>query len=433
MSGELIEQNIAGPAADLDFADARAGTGAFHPVLYVCGINHERAPLALRERFALSPERCAQVLQRIREDGLAEEALVLSTCNRTELYVFGPQPEIFAERLHTFFLSLSNEPIEEHRALPLYEYDGVEAVRHFFAVNSGLDSLILGENEIKAQVRQAYDLSVKESMAGRNLHRLVDRAFRCSKRIRTETELNTGTLCYGRASVMQAESVLGELEGKICVVIGAGKVGRAAAVALNEHRPAKLYIINRTPERAREIAEGLNAEIVPIHQMAPAMREADMIVGAAFAPNFLVTRDMFERVRGQCADVRKVCLIDTAVPRILDQEIRSLPGVALYDIGDLEQVVAANRQKRVEAAQKAWVLVEEEVEKFQEKLQVSSLGPLIERLKSRFDAICNEEQSAMEGCPEQLAAKFQTSQRRLKQRLLHEAIAELKSIHAEGS
>lgn len=403
------------------------------PVLYVCGVNHERASLALRERFALGAERCAETLRRIRAEELGEEALVLSTCNRTEVYLFGPQPEVFAERLKDFFLSLASGPIEEHGPLPLYQYDGLEAVRHFFAVNSGLDSMILGENEIKAQVRQAFDLSLSSEMAGRNLRRLVDRAFRCSKRIRTETDLNTGTLGFGKAAAMQAEQTLGGIEGRVCVVIGAGKVGRAAAIAINEGKPSRLVIINRTPERAKEVAEGLNAEIVPITGMAPIMRDAEIIIGAAFAPNFLVTREMFERVRGTCSPDRKVCLIDTAVPRILDHEIRNVPGVSLFDLGDLEAVVAANRRKRMDAAQKAWQLVEEEVEKFHDKLQVSSLGPMIERLKNRFDEIYVEEQEGLRDCPENLLPRIQSSQRRLKQRLLHEAIAELKNVHIEGS
>lgn len=405
---------------------------AAHPKLFVCGVNHERAELAIREKFALNGEQCRQALDRIREDGLASEAMVLSTCNRTEIYAFCPWEDSYAERLQSFFISLGGQEIEPHHIPPLYNYDGLEAVRHLFAVNAGLNSMILGENEIKSQIRQAFEISNTAKMAGQNLHRLIQRANRCSKRIRTQTELNAGTLCFGRASIMRAEEVLGTIEGKVCIVIGAGKVGRTAAIALAEKRPARLIIVNRTRDRAMEVARDIDAEILPITQMLPAIREADLILGAAFAPNFLVTRQMFEQVRGEAPSDHKVCLIDAAVPRILDEKIGMLPGVTLLDIGDLEGIIAANREKRTIAAQKAWELVEEEVEKFRGRLQTRNFGPMIEGLKRSFDGLFAEMADELdeEDMPEGLRRKMRHSHHRLKQRLLHKAIGEMKALQS---
>ena len=403
------------------------------PTLYVCGMNHERTSLSLRERFALNHEQCILTLERIRDEGLAEEAMVLSTCNRTEICVFGPPEENFDQRLRDFFLSLAGDEIDRERIPPLYDYDGLEAARHFFAVNAGLNSMILGETEIKSQIKDSFGLSKACEMAGPNLHRLIEWSNRCSKRIRTETDLNTGTLSFAKASVLRAEEVLGTIEGKACVVIGAGKVGRVAAQALAERNPSRLSIVNRTVERAQEVAQGLKAEAVAISEMFPIMREADLILGAAFAPNFLVTRQMFEHVRGEGSKDKKVCLIDAAVPRILDQEIGEIEGVTRLDISDLEEIIAENRAKRTAAAQRAWVLVEDEVEKYHVRVHTANLSPIIERLKDRFDAILAEiEEDADADLPESIREKVRSSRRKMKQRLLHEAIRHIKTLHLGG-
>lgn len=399
--------------------------------VFVCGINHERAELSLRERFALSPERCAETLIHIRETGLAEEALVLSTCNRTEIYIIAPMEETLGVRLREFFLRLAG-PAAGHHAIPLYNYDGLEATRHFFAVNAGLNSMILGENEIRSQARASFEMSLQQGMAGSNLHRLVKWANRCAKRIKTETELNTGTLSFGKVSVLRAEEVLGTLTGKVCVVIGAGKVGRVAAESLAERHPAQLVIVNRTIERAAEVARGLAADVAQIGDIPALMQEADLVIGAAFAPNFLVTRSMFEAARGAATEDRRVCLVDAAVPRILDKAIGDLPGVTLLDVGDLEDIIAANRDRRLAASQRAWEIVEEEMEKFHGRLKQTNLGPVIARLRDRFDHIFADALRPLDTHhPEEMRARYQDVQRRLKQRLLHEAINEIKRLHRD--
>lgn len=399
--------------------------------VYVCGINHERAELSLRERFALGPERCVQTLAELRELGLANEALVLSTCNRTEIYVIAPLQELLGQRLRDFFLHLAG-PDHKHHSVPLYNYDGLEATRHFFAVNAGLNSMILGENEIKAQARAAFQMSVDHGMAGPNLHRLIKWANRCSKRIRSETELNTGTLSFGKVSVLRAEEVLGSLSNKVCVVIGAGKVGRVAAEALSERKPAQLVIVNRTLERASDVARGLAADVAQIGDIPALMQEADLVIGAAFAPNFLVTRPMFEAARGFASEDRRVCLIDAAVPRILDKAIGELPGVTLLDVGDLEDIIASNRDRRMAASQRAWEIVEEEMEKFYGRLRETNLGPIIARLRDRFDDIFAEAMGPLEANhPEAMRERYEHVQRKLKQKLLHEAIGEIKRLHKD--
>lgn len=400
--------------------------------VFICGINHERAELSLRERFALGPERCAETLVQLREAGLADEALVLSTCNRTEIYIIAPMEETLGVRLREFFLGLAGPTAQHHHGIPLYNYDGLEATRHYFAVNAGLNSMILGENEIRSQARAAFEMSLAHGMAGSNLHRLIKSANRCAKRIKTETDLNTGTLSFGKVSVLRAEEVLGSLAGKVCVVIGAGKVGRVAGEALAERHPAQLVIVNRTIERAAEVARGLAADVAQIGDIPALMQEADLVIGAAFAPNFLVTKGMFEAARGMATEDRRVCLIDAAVPRILDKAIGDLPGVTLLDVGDLEGIIALNRDRRLAASQRAWEIVEEEMEKFYGRMRQTHLGPVITRLRDRFDDIFAESMGPLDSHhPEEMRARYEDVQRKLKQRLLHEAINEIKRLHKD--
>jgi glutamyl-tRNA reductase len=205
------------------------------------------------------------------------------------------------------------------------------------------------------------------------------------------------------------------------MVIGAGKIGRSAAMALAERRPARLIVANRTPERAEEVARGLGAQVVSVAEMARVLPECDLALGAAFAPHFLVTRAMFEAVRAS-APARPVCLIDAAVPRILDRAIGELPGVTLFDLGDLEEIIARHRDRRAAAAQEAWAIVESEVEKYRRAVRSMELGPWIDLLRQRFDSAATEVESG---------ANSLDSDRRLKQRLLHEAIAVLKELHGD--
>lgn len=425
--------HVAGTSSDNDPDDASDAEPRLriHPTLHVCGLSHDRAPIELREKFALGPDRVVQTLRRLREEGRIREALVLSTCNRTEIYVFSPLEESFSAALEEFFMSLSSEPIGTHQ-VPLYSYESMEAVRHLLAVCSGLDSMILGENEIKAQVQQAFDVAKTEGLAGPNLHRLIEATHKTAKRIKTETDLNTGTLSVGRAAILETERRLGSLEGKVCVVIGAGKVGRVAAMAIAERKPSRLILINRTIERAQEVAEGLNAEILPIPRIAEALQQADMVLGAAFAPNFLVTKAMFEAVR-RGMPARPVILVDTAVPRILDQEIGVLDGVTLIDISHLETIVAENRARRLAAAQRGWLIIEDEMEKLRGRIKAGSIGPIVERLRAQFDLVFTEMEPEILGAStdENELRRLRDAQRRLKQKLLHTAISELKSLHVQ--
>jgi len=404
------------------------GNGGAHPprmALYVCGLNHRRAPIAVRERYALSPEQCGALLRQYVSQGLADQILILSTCNRTEFYAYSARPQ-FARELREAFLALGRENGDGDEP-PIDEYEGDAAVRHLFAVGSGLDSMILGENQIKQQLTQAYELCRAEAATGPDLNRLIEASHRAGKRIRTETDLNAGTLCMAKAAVLRGEQVLGGLEGKVCMVIGAGKIGQIAARPIAERHPARLWIVNRTVERAGAIAAELGAEAYGLDSLDCLLPEAQFILGAAYAPELILDRARYEHF---CAEGRpeRVCMVDAAVPRIIDPAIGELAGVELFDIEHMEEIVEENRQRRQEQASDAWVIVEEEVRKYLAAQHSATLGPVIQKLHAQVDEIFDEEREKLEVfCPPELIGKLKATHHRIKQRLMHEVIQEIKT------
>lgn len=410
----------------MDAMKSMAGALSTRQMLYVCGLSQSQAPMAIRERYALSPQECAEFLGQAPTQGLGRQLMVLSTCNRTEIYAFSNQTG-FALRLREAFLKIG-AGIGPQEIPPVYEFEGIDAVRHLFAVGAGLDSMILGENQIKAQIHQAFEIALQSGSSGPDLHRLVEATHRVGKQIRTTTELNVGTLCVGKASVLKGEHVLGSLHGKVCLVIGAGKVGQLAARAIAERHPARLWIVNRSIERGREVAEGVGAEAYGLESLTCLLPEAEFILGAAYAPELILSRMLYERFCPEGGRPARVCIVDAAMPRIIDPLLGELAGVQLFDIEHMEEIISENRRSRMVAAEEAWKVVETEVEKYRLALQVAELAPIIQGLHKHIDRIFTEEQAALaETCTPEIQKKLEAAHHRIKQRLMHEVILEMKS------
>lgn len=410
-----------------DAYSSMAGALSSRQMPYVCGLNHSAAPMAMRERYALLPEECGALVRELRERGLSEQAMVLSTCNRTEIYAFSNRTG-FALELREAFIKIGEGLQPDRDSPPVYEYEGIDAVRHLFAVGAGLDSMILGENQIKQQIQQAFEIARGAGGGGSDLHRLVEAAHRVGKQIRTQTDLNVGTLCTGKASVLKGEHVLGSLRGKVCLVIGAGKVGKMAARAIAERQPARLWIVNRTLEKAQEVAEGLGAEAYGLESLTCLLPEAEFILGAAYSPELILNRVLYERFCPEEKRPDRVCIVDAAVPRIIDPLLGELRGVQLFDIEHMEEIITENRHNRSVAAAAAWKIVEHEVEKYRLALQVAELAPIIGQLHKHVDRIFSEEQTALaEDCTPEMQKRVEATHHRIKQRLMHEVIAEMKN------
>lgn len=403
--------------------------------LYLCGVSHHATPIEIRERYSLAPEQVELFLKRLRAETGIEEAMMLSTCNRVEVYAFSDQPG-FEERLRERFLSIA--PSGEVLISPpgLYQHEEARAVRHLFAVESGLYSMILGENQIKQQVKQAMAISESLGMAGRYLHPLIRATHRTGKRVRNETALNTGSMGVSSACVMQGEKVLGTLAGKRCLIVGAGKIARIAARLIAERQPEALWIVNRTLERACELADPHGGEGFGLDKMDDLLPCADFVLAAAYSPLTIITRGHYERLLGLRSQSNAVCMIDAAVPRTIDPELGELPEIHLHDIEQLEEIVELNRNERATMAEVAWELVEEELDKYTRKVLLAQLGPSIEKLQEQFTLLFDEEtprllRQKIVDCS--TSADPAKALAQLKQNLLYQAIAEIKDGVSERS
>jgi len=393
------------------------------PTLHLCGIHHSTSPVAIRERYALAPDQVGAWMRRLREETGAQ-VLIVSTCNRMEIYAWGSGALGNELRAAMRRIGLAAGCAE---APELIERSGEEALRHLFRVVAGLDSMILGENQIKQQVREATEMSRAAGCLGSELNQAVEAAFRCGKRIRTETELNVGTLDVGKAAILKAEERLGGLTGRACMVIGAGKIGRTAARAIAERRPDRLWIVNRSLEHARAIAEELGGEAYGLEALGCLLPEAEFILGAAHTPELLFDAEDYEVAAPTGSRPERVCLVDVAVPRMLDPRLGELAGVELYGLEDMEEITAVNRRQREAAAEAAGAIVEEELRQWRRERAGGALGPAIEELKARLETIFAEEEAALaEALGEAPADRLTPALRKLRGRTLHAAIESLK-------
>jgi glutamyl-tRNA reductase len=336
--------------------------------LVLVGTSHHRAPVELRERVALDPARAGALAAAL------GEAVCLSTCNRTELYVAAEDPEV-AERAAVDALVALEPEVEP----ALYRLRDDAAALHLFRVAAGLDSLVPGEGEILGQVRAAYEAG----SPGALLNRLFHQALATGKKVRAQTAIAENPASVSSAAAALAEQVFGDLDGRTILLVGAGKISDLAARNLRSRGARIAYVANRSADRAAGLAERVGAEALPLDQIEAALTDADVVVSSTSAPGYVVTREIVERARGG----RPLLLIDLAVPRDLDPAIHELDGCYLYDIDDLEAVVAQTLAVRRREAQRAEGIVEGEADAFRAWHASLDVVPAIASLRARADEI----------------------------------------------
>jgi glutamyl-tRNA reductase len=334
--------------------------------LSLIGISHHGASLEVRERVALDPDEAADLARELAGD--EGEAVCLSTCNRTELYVAGPGAEERAEG------ALS----EVDGAL--YRRTDDEAARHLFRVAAGLDSRVRGETEILGQVRAAYALGTP----GPLLDRLFREALRVGRKVRAQSPVGDPAASAASAAAVLAERVLGDLTGRQVLLIGAGEIGEATAGRLIARGARVAYVANRGEERRARVARRLEAEPVALGDAAGVLGEADVVVASTNSRTYLVSRDDVEQALAQ-RERRPLLLIDLAVPRDLDPEIATLPYAFLYDVDDLDEAVGTGSVEG--AAARAEAIVAEEAERFRAWQASRGVVPAIASLRARAEEI----------------------------------------------
>ncbi|TDA69348.1 MAG: glutamyl-tRNA reductase [Clostridia bacterium] len=349
------------------------------------GLNHRTAPVEVREKMALSGSALSNAFIFLRGHPSVEGCVVLSTCNRTEIYAAARDVKAATEHLYRFFAQKSGLPARQIRQ-HLYVHSLYDAVYHLFRVASGLDSMILGEAQILAQVRDAYQTAREQGASNGILNTLFQQAITVGKRVRTETQIDHNTVSISYAAVELARNIFGQLDGKNVLVIGAGKMSTLAVKYLVNGGAAGVLVSNRSFTRAQELAREFHGQAVKFDRLSEHLALADIVISCTGASHTVVHAAEVKKAMGDRPD-RPVLIIDIAVPRDVDPEVGEIPGVSLYDIDDLANVVSESLEARKRAAEVAETIIADEVDVFLNWLSSLSVVPTIVALKERANSI----------------------------------------------
>jgi len=395
-------------------------------------MSHRSAPVEVRERLAFPPCAGRSFLRRLKDEGVVSEAVLLSTCNRTEVYSV-----VEEEGARARVLDLLAEDRGVERASleqDTYWLTDAEAVRHLYRVASSLDSMVVGEGQILGQVREAYRAATEEHCAGQILNRLFHTSLRVGKKIRSETGIGDSPLSVPRVAVKLAEEVFGDLAGRRALVLGAGDMSELVVKHLKDRGVADLLIANRTPERARLLAERVGGRAVAFDALTAELPEVDVVVSSTGSGEWVVQS---ETVAGALeARSEPLFFIDIAVPRDVDPVVQTLGSVYLYDIDDLQAVVERNAEGRQDAAEEGEAMISPAVLEFTGWLSTLHVVPLIQELRNGAEQIRRHELARaldrVELSPEE-AASVERMSHSLVNKLLHGPIQEIKARAEAGS
>lgn len=363
--------------------------------LIAVGLNHKTAPIGVLERLSIGPEALPKALHQLNNYEHVLEGAILSTCNRIEVYALSSKFHAGVQDLRNFlaeFCHVAPEDFSDH----LYTYHDDGAVRHLFRVASGIDSMVIGESEILGQVRRAYQSADDEGMAPRVLGAAFRQALRVGKRARTETAIGRNPVSISSAAVDLAKRAFmgGTIAGKSVTIVGAGKMGRLAARALTRSGASDVSVVNRSEERAQELAEMFGVTPLPFDQLESAIAGADILISSTTAPQTVIERSLVEKaVSGRSTPL---FIVDIAVPRDVDPSVAEVPGVVLRDIDDLRGVVEANVGSRLSEVTSVEEIISNEVERFLRWERATEVGPTITSLVSKAEVIREDEMGKLQ-------------------------------------
>jgi glutamyl-tRNA reductase len=391
--------------------------------VFVVGISWRTAAVAVREKLAFREDELGDTL-RLMKVQLPDvtEALLISTCNRVEIYGVA-KPGADATGAVRKFIAESRKQKPSAMADVLYDYRGSDAVRHVFRVASALDSLVLGEAQILGQLKESYAVAQGAGTSGPMLGRCLERAFGVAKRVRSETTIARGASNVSTVAVDLAGRVFGKLDGKSVLVIGAGKMSRLAARHLYSNGAKHIVVTNRSPEKAEALAAEIDGIAKPFEQLQDLLAEADVVISSTGAREPILTKALFKKIT-KARRYRQMLVIDIAVPRDVEPAIADLENVFVYNIDDLEKVVALNLAERAKAAEHAGRIVEHEAGQFEHWLRSQGVVPTIRALREKFAHIADAEvQKALD----QLSRKEHTreQQREVVQRVVQLVVNKL--------
>jgi glutamyl-tRNA reductase len=394
------------------------------------GVSHRRATVELLERLAFSDDDLVKAYRRAADDPAIEEAVIVSTCNRVEIYGSVPSYHAGFQALKRL-LCESRDVSPEEIAEPVYSHFELEAAEHAFSVAAGLDSMVLGEPQVLSQVRDALKRAEADGAAGKALTALFHAAARTGRRVRTETSVGAAPDAFVAAGADLAEEAIGPLEGRRAVVVGAGQMSALAVKHLRGRGVTAIRILNRSLDRARVLAERTSAEAGELEQLPAAVAGADLVVSATGAAGIVVHASALE------GRSRPAFVLDLAVPRDVEPAAGGLPHVTLVDVEGLRDALAARAAQTAADIDRAHAIVAEEVHRFAVRRRAEGLAPLIlalrergesvvaaelERFRSQLGSLTPDEREAVEGVARGIVAK-----------LLHEPIVRLKELSGPGT
>ena len=351
--------------------------------IVLVGLNHRTAPVEVRERVSFTVDQARRASEELRSKGILEETLVLSTCNRSEVYGVPPETSRECAPGLSTFLSEFHSVRMDLLGTSLYHHYDREAVRHLFRVAAGLDSMMLGEAEILGQVREAYRVAHEQGATGPVLNRLFQKALEVGKRVRAETELGARPMSVASAGVKLAERIFGKLHDRSALVLGAGTISEQVIAQLRDRGVARLFVMNRSKERADGLAKQYRGEVLPWGEWEKAIPMPDVIVTSVSAEEPVLRRETVERAMERRSN-RAMFLMDLGLPRNIDAAVGKLYNVYVYNLDDLTEIVAQNRQARENEIPKADSIVEEQVGKFLSWQAGVELVGLVNELRTKM-------------------------------------------------
>jgi glutamyl-tRNA reductase len=401
------------------------------PVLAL-GVSHRRAPVELLERLAIAEEEEPKAYRRLEGLGAVRESVILSTCNRVEVYTEVDRYHQGFQDVKGFLAEHTEVPMED-LVEPLYAHYEDDTAEHLFSVAGGLDSMVLGEPQILAQVRAAFRRAQAEGATGPALADLFRRAVRAGRRIRSETGIGASPAAFVEAGAELAADHLSGIDGRAALVVGAGEMGSLAARTLRERGVGDVVVLSRRPRRAEALADRIGARHGGLEELDAELPRADLVVSSTGAVRTVIGVAAVRRARPTEAPL---FLLDLAVPRDVEPEAREVPGVALADIDDLRDVVVRRRGDVAGDLETAWDIVAQETGRYITARRAAGLAPLIEALHQRGEEIRSAEvrrlAARLAALPDRDRKAVEALTRRIVRRLLHDPVVQLKDLAARG-
>lgn len=395
------------------------------------GVNHNTAPVEVRERLAIPESRLPEALRDFVQHPGIDEAVILSTCNRVELIAQTRNGSADLRGFLRGYFHMEAAELDPH----LYEYRERDAIRHVFRVTSSLDSMVVGEPQILGQVKEAYATARAVGAVQSQLDSLLTRAFAVAKRVRTETAVGSSAVSVASVAVELAKRIFGSLQGKNVYLVGAGKMSELAARHLLAHGAASIFVANRTYDRAIRLAQKFDGQAIEFSRLYDTCDRGDIVITSTGAPHAIFRREHGEMFLSRRKN-RPMFFIDIAVPRDVDPGMNKLDGIFVYDIDDLQQAVASHVADRQKEAERAEAIIDDEVARFHARLQTLDVVPTIVSLQDHLETIRQAEIDRVRGrlgqiTPEQELA-IETLTRGIVNKIMHTPISTLKTAAKEA-